>query len=377
MKILLLDMDGVLVHARAYHRALQDTVSLIGKALGYQNVALTQDVIELIESVGVTSEWDSSAICSALMMQRVWQEFPFIFLHSDPPLPEVPRHSLQPPDFKAFYSSPAMSSMSELSGLVRAERILLSDDRGHNPSQVEALRSLLQGARSIKGSITHRLFQEFVLGSDIFNTFYGLQPYLQVEGYLLVDDESTLSLKMHSQLLDWLNEPEHVVAIFTNRPSKPLQGYIDTPEAELGLKAIGLEGLPLVGHGGLAWLAERRGMVSEALLKPSAVHVLAGLAHASGLSLQESLELSASLALEGREDLIWQNLEGSDVYVIEDSIKGLHSGKSARELLLDMGIRINLHLVGVSKSINKQQALKAAGAQQVFEDINAVLEMIL
>jgi phosphoglycolate phosphatase-like HAD superfamily hydrolase len=221
------------------------------------------------------------------------------------------------------------------------------------------------------------LFQEFVLGSDIFNTFYGLQPYMQVEGYLLFDDESTLSPKMHSQLLDWLKEPEQVVAIFTNRPSKPPPGYFDTPEAELGLKALKLEGLPLVGRGSMAWLAERRGMDPEALLKPSAVHVLAGLAHASRLSLQESLELSASLALEGQVDLIWQNLAGADVYVIEDSIKGLHSGKRARDLLLDVGIRIDLHLIGVSKSINKQQALRAAGAQQVFEDVNAVLEMIL
>ena len=67
---------------------------------------------------------------------------------------------------------------------------------------------------------------------------------------------------------------------------------------------------------------------------------------------------------------------GADVYVVEDSIKGFHSGTRARDLLLNVGIRINLHLIGVSQSLNKQQALKAAGAQQVFEDLNAALEMV-
>ncbi len=289
MKVLLFDMDGVLIQARAYHRALKDTVSLVGKALGYKNVVLTQDEIELVESVGVTSEWDSAAICCALLLCGIWQEFPFVFLPSDPPLPEVPQHSIQPPDFSAFYSSRWMSDMPEESGLVRAERSFLSDVHGHSISQVETLRSLLRGARSINGSITHRLFQEYVLGSEVFETTYGLPSYLQVDGYLLIDDEPAMTREMRNRLLDWLEDPEHKAGIFTNRPSSPPQDYFDTPEAELGLKAVDLEGLPLVGRGGLAWLAEGRGMDSDALLKPSPVHVLAALSHVLGHSLEEAL----------------------------------------------------------------------------------------
>jgi hypothetical protein len=377
MKILLFDMDGVLIQARAYHRALRETVSLVGQALGYKDVELTQDDIELIESVGVTSEWDSAAICCALLLREVWQEFPFVFLPSDPPLPEIPQHSIHTPDFNAFYSSPLMSNRPEKSGLVRAERSFLSDGHGHSISQVEALRSLLRGARSIKGSITHRLFQEYVLGSKVFETSYGLPSYLNVDGYLLIDDEPAITHEMHNRLLDWLEEPVHKAAVFTNRPSKPPQDLFDTPEAELGLKAIDLGGLPLVGRGGLAWLAEGRGMDSEALLKPSPVHVLAALSHVLGHSLAEALLHSASLALDHHVDLIWGNLDGADVYVIEDSIKGFHSGQHAKDLLSGAGISINLHLIGISPSSGKQQALVSSGAQQVFEDINSALSKLL
>ncbi len=72
-------------------------------------------------------------------------------------------------------------------------------------------------------------------------------------------------------------------------------------------------------------------------------------------------------------DLVWEGLAEADIYVIEDSIKGIHSGQRAKDLLSNAGIHVNLHLIGISASISKQQALKTAGAQQVFEDINAVL----
>jgi len=377
MKILLFDMDGVLIHARAYHRALQDTVSLVGQALGYKNVELTQDEIALIESVGVTSEWDSAAICCALLLQDVWQEFPFVFLPLQPPLPEVPGHALPAPDFWAFYSSPKMSNLPEESGLLRAQGALLSEGHHLSISQIDALRSLLRGARSIKGSITHQLFQEYVLGSVVFETSYALPPYLHVAGYLLKDDEPALTRQMHNRLVEWLRSPGRRAAVFTNRPSQPPHGYFDTPEAELGLRAIDLDGLPLVGHGGLAWLAEARGMDSETLLKPSPIHVLAALAHILGKTSEEALMLSAALALDKCVDLLWGDLHEADVYVIEDSIKGFHSAQRAKELLMAAGVQIRLHLIGISSISNKRQALHAAGAQHVYEDINAALGKIL
>ena len=51
MRILLFDLDGVLLEPRGYHRALRETVTLVGQWLGYRRVTLTPEDIELFESV--------------------------------------------------------------------------------------------------------------------------------------------------------------------------------------------------------------------------------------------------------------------------------------------------------------------------------------
>jgi hypothetical protein len=56
LTILLFDMVGVLLEAQGYHRALQNTVSLIAASLGYENPILTPDDIAAFDSSGVTSE---------------------------------------------------------------------------------------------------------------------------------------------------------------------------------------------------------------------------------------------------------------------------------------------------------------------------------
>jgi hypothetical protein len=56
-------------------------------------------------------------------------------------------------------------------------------------------------------------------------------------------------------LREWLKLPNHKAGILTNRPSRSPDGYLSSPEAELGMALIGLEDLPYVGSGILAWFA--------------------------------------------------------------------------------------------------------------------------
>ena len=372
MKILLFDMDGVLIEPRAYHMALQDTVAMVGHALGYRDINLTQEDIEVFESVGVTSEWDSAAICSALLLRRVWKVFSEISLPPAPPLPELPQHDMPTPDFQSFFRSLAMEDIPGMPALLHAERALLDDRQTLTETQAIALRDLLRDARRIDRSLTHRLFQELVLGGQVFHTIYGLEPYQSTESYLLTQDRPALSLKTCDQLLTWSAQPNHASAVFTNRPSQSTQGHFDTPEAELGMKLLGLEELPLVGRGSLAWLAEARGLEPDTLLKPSAVHTLTALRRALDDPLEESLHLSIALVLDRKTDSSWQTLQEATVYVFEDSTKGLRSAHAAQEALSFAGITIQLHLVGVSTSPTKRLALKTAGAQ-VFSDITSAL----
>ena len=51
-KILLFDMDGVLLEPGGYHKALTETVRLIGESLGYKNVELTPADIAAFEAAG-------------------------------------------------------------------------------------------------------------------------------------------------------------------------------------------------------------------------------------------------------------------------------------------------------------------------------------
>ena len=371
MNILLFDMDGVLLEARAYHQALREVVESIGRALGFRQVDLAQEDIHCFESVGVTSEWDSSAICYALMLEQVWDLEPQRILPTEPPLPHVESHDLAVPDFRAFFRLLDTERSATVPSLADAERLLLGR-RDHSSTQVETLQGILRNARQIDGSLTHRLFQELILGSRVFAELYGLEASKASDGYLLTLDVPALDNLQTEQLLGWLAKDDHFAAIFTNRPSKPLGGYFDTPEAELGLKLVGLEGVPVVGHGSLAWMTEKCGLPMDTLLKPSPVHALTAMRCALGEDVELALQSSVSLVLDGVSGEGWSVLDGAQVVVFEDAAKGLQSAHAARERLYQEGISIDLILRGVSPDENKAYALRAAGAQ-VFEDLFTAL----
>ncbi len=375
MKILLFDMDGVLLEARAYHQALREVVERIGRALGFRQVNLTLEDIHFFESVGVTSEWDSSAICHALLLERVWEQDPNRRLPSEPPLPEFEVHELKPPDFQGFFRLLSAHSSSVVPSFEDVEQILLEGSK-FSSAQIETIRDIFRNARHIEGSITHRLFQELILGSQVFREQYGLEASEATEGYLLTLDVPTLSEEQTGQFLEWLARGDHFAAIFTNRPSMPLGDFFDTPESELGLKLVGLEGVPIVGHGSLAWMTEKRGLPTDSLLKPSPVHALTALRCALGDDVELALKSAVSLVLDGVGEAGWVALDGAQVTVFEDAVKGLLSAIAARESLKQQGISIDLHLRGVSSNENKAYALREAGAR-VFETFPAALAGIV
>ena len=372
MKIFLFDMDGVLLEPRGYHEALIETVAVVGRALGFRELAITKADIEVFEASGVTSEWDSTAICTALLMRDAWEISPDNLLPSAPPLPQLAIHDLPSPDFRGFFGSRRMAPVYGSRPTQLAEESLLSDGTAYTEAQVSALQSLLRGARSPLGSLTHLLFQELVLGSRLFQDTYGVETHLNTEGTLLTRDRPSLAPQTRNRLLAWLEVPDHHAAVFTNRPSRAPQGSTGAPEAELGLELTELEMLPLVGRGGLAWLEEQRGLAPGALLKPSATHALVALRQAIGDSLGVALQAAAALALDQEDDPGWANLEGAEITVFEDSAEGLASVAAARACLVDIGVSMQAILLGVTQSLPKRQALEAAQAE-VFPSLAEAL----
>ena len=373
MRILLFDLDGVLVEPRAYHQALRETVALVGRALGYREVKLTQADIEIFESVNVTSEWDSSAICTALLLRRIWRVSPDTTLPQTPPLPRPVVHELSAPDFQAFFRSDGMIPLLGILPTLLAERSLLSEENAYSAVQEVALRSILRGAGQAERSLTHRIFQELVLGSQVFESSYRMLPHLNTDGYLQYLDRPTLTEGARDKLLAWLGTPDHRAVIITNRPSQPPRGFFGTPEAELGLETAKLQELPLVGRSGLAWLAEQRGLAPDELLKPSAAHTLAALRRASGDTLEAALRAAGVLALDRYADPSWESLIGAEIYVFEDSADGLQSVLAAQGYLARIGVPVETKLVGVTRGLQKRRSLEAAGAQ-VFHTIPEALQ---
>ncbi len=375
MKIFLFDMDGVLLESHGYHRALQETVRRMALALGFGEATLSADDIAAFESGGITSEWDEAAISTALLLETVWQDEPGRGLPASLADPLTVTGRVRPaPDFNAVARRLSAAELLRLPPLERAARRFLDADR-LSSSQRRILQELLAGARHPSRSLTHRTFQELVLGSEDYARAYGFQAVLNSESYLSKYDRSNLSPEDAARLREWMSLPGQAAVVITSRPSQPPAGVLSTPEAELGTKLVGLEGIPVLGWGGISWLGKRKGIDPQTFLKPSPVHALAGLRMARGDSQEDALTAASELAETGREAGCWQEFAGAEVSVFEDTPGGIKSLEAARQALGEAGIRIETRAYGIAPIPVKIQSLRACGAQ-VFPSLDKALSEV-
>jgi phosphoglycolate phosphatase-like HAD superfamily hydrolase len=373
VRILLFDMDGVLIESHAYYMALRDTVEKVSRMLGFEPYRLTRTQVEWIEAVGLTSEWDSSALCTAMFYERLWKVHPSFQHMLEPPYPTPPVHDLPPPDLDTF-----MRKMAEepyhAHPLLEAERRVLERsqlDSAHN----QRLRRILREARSPAHSLTFRLFQEYILGSQTYATTYEFPAILETASYLEQFDRPTLSAASTKRLNAWLDSPGNYAAMITNRPSLWPGGADGTPEAEIGARLCGLDRLPILAYGELSWLSARRDAHSELYLKPSPIHALATMRAALGERPTTALTSAAALIIDGEWDSAWETLADTRVYVFEDSPKGIQSASSACDILGEQGVKVHLERYGITQSKPKGRSLQAAGAR-VFPSLQDALEAI-
>jgi len=367
--ILLFDMDGVLLEPRGYHRALQETVRRIGESLGFKNPRLSQQEIFAFEAAGITSEWDSAAIILGLMMREIWQTKP----EMNPPdtLPPTPTGSRtrQPPDWRAFLTKLDKREETQRTPRERAAEFL---KKGLSSGKQEMIEDLVAGAHEARRSITHRTFQEFVLGSETFDKVYQLRPQFNCRGYLEQFDRPLLSSQSSQKLSNWISIEGQSSAVLTNRPSRPLEEHFGTPEAEMGAALVGLEDLPIIGHGEMAWLAEQCEQPLDDIRKPSPVHTLAALLVSLGTPKLQALLASQELVYDKHAGEIWEELHQSRVYVFEDTPPGFQSARSAQKILDRAGFELDLSLIGIAADEEKGTALRNLGGE-VYPDIDLAL----
>jgi len=365
--LFLFDMDGVLLTPMGYHTSLRTSVRRIGLALGAPNTELHHEEIAKFEALGVTNEWDSLAICTAVVLLHLWKFDTTIRLKGLKPCAK--RVAENAPDFAAFLAS--FNNTGDLPGHAAYQQIVADlpwlDDaqRGH-------LREILHNCRDIYTSPTLPGYQETVLGSETFQQNYGLDPQLHIESYLLKHDQPVMTSEQVTDLLAWLSIPENAASILTNRPCRTPEGYLSSPEAEIGAKLVGFENLPMLGSGMLAWFAvTQRQLPDHTFLKPNPVHALGLMQMILGQRPEAALVKATDLFLGKSPASDWSELDGAKVVIFEDAAKGLKCGMAARDLLLQLGIKINLSLIGVTVNPDKRHALQGL-ADRIFPDINQI-----
>jgi len=359
MDILIFDMDGVLISPQGYHRALQETVRLAGISTGNGPRDLDGEQVARFEALGISSEWHSTALCMAVMTLEKDVGLNHIFTQSN--AGGLNLELL----FQAIDAQPM--HMSALQRGVEAVEFLA--EKFDVPP--EPYINLVARSERIDYSPTLNWFQELVLGSQEFSNIYQKQAQFQKKSYLLSYDKSLLDVNQSKKIMKWVVEPGHAAAIMTNRPSNGPSGFSGMPDAEIGAHFSGLSDLPLVGKGEILWLAEHTGQTVEEISKPAWKHAFSAILAACGWTMQECLQHFCTLPVDWEKSGL-RFLDGSIVWVFEDTSGGMVSVQEAAKILYHQGIQVEVKKIGIASETTKQEALSAQGAS-VYADINNAL----
>lgn len=352
-RIILLDIDGVLVQPGGYRAALRETVKrFIG---GY---IIEEDLIASMEKRGISSEWDMSPLIIAAYWEDVLARQPMENLSDDPFVAGKQIQKQRNVEEPKHLSIPAFGLMD---GAYPVEAAYEQECFASIPSELR--KNLMTKSRDVYKSHTFRTFQHFTLGSEKFGTTYQLPAEFEAQSLLLTEDKANIS----EEIRERLRHEKNSIIGFTARPSKPPRewdgshvGY--APEAELALELVGMTDIPLMAFGKLEYIATQHGLNPAALMKPSPFHALAGILAAwtgDELSaLNAAFEWHRSGKLNGRFGELPKSFE---LYVIEDTMGGVRATRAAGEILREAGFEVSVHTLGLTSGIaQKAEAFRKA-----------------
>ena len=369
IKIILLDVDGVLVQPAGYRAALRATVNYFIEP----HVDIREETLTELEKRGISSEWDMSP----LLIASYWTE-----ILSRQPMPNLPSDVFSAASEikrQRNVEMPAHLSVPEfhlVGGQYPAETAFNAGCFTSIPYHLR--RNLLTETRNVHRSHTMRIFQHFTLGSKQFTETYNLPEEFETESFLLRHDISNINEEIRAKL----GRSNYHLAAFTSRPSRPpceigesILGY--APEAELALELVGLSNIPLIAFGKLEYLASQYGLDPAALVKPSPVQALAAVLSAwtgkEWPALQAANHWRETGLLNG---MFGQLPKAFELIVVEDTMGGIHSVRAAGEVLKIAGFDVKIHAIGLtSGNPAKTSAFEHAGVQY-FPDWKSLINGI-
>lgn len=354
-RIILLDIDGVLVQPGGYRAALRATVK---RFIG--DYSIEEDVPVSMEKRGISSEWDMSPLIIAAYWEDVLLRQPMTNLSDDPVIVgkqiqrqrkvEEPQHLIIP-------------AFELVDGQYPVDAAYAAGCFPSIPSELR--KNLMTKSRDVYKSQTFRTFQQFTLGKKMFEETYQLpaDAKREAQSLLLTEDKANISAEIRERLRHERNS----IAGFTARPSKPPRewdgshvGY--APEAELGLELAGLADIPLMSFGKLEFIAAQHGLNPATLMKPSPFHALAGILAAWTGDELSALNAAYDWHISGKLNGRFSELPKSfELYVIEDTMGGVRATQAAGVILREAGFGVSVHTLGLTSGIaQKAEAFRKA-----------------
>ncbi|NOT05386.1 MAG: hypothetical protein HOP27_12390 [Anaerolineales bacterium] len=372
-KIVLLDIDGVLVSHGGYRAALHSTLNHYASLMGLDHFDFHEEKLAELEKRGIFSEWDMVPLLLGTLWNDVLSHRPDLNLPADLSSAAVeigcnvngyiPRE-LHIPEFKL------------IAGQYPAESAL---QHGCFPFIPLSLRTnLLSQSRNVNFSQTMRLFQHYTLGSRVFSQTYDLPAEVETESFLHTHDRSNINDEIRARL----RQPHlHLVGL-TARPSAPPKEISDSyigyaPEAEIALELVGLAGIPLMAFGKLEYLAAKYQLDPATLMKPSPFQALAATLAAWTGEEWSALQAANHWRETGMLNEMFKRLPNTfELIVVEDTMGGIRSTRKAGEILKEAGFDLDVQAYGLtSGSASKAEAFEQFDVPY-FEDWSALINGI-
>lgn len=366
--ILALDVDGVLIRPNAYRHAIIATITFFGEQLGIdpkgfmiedRNREVGRNMSHF-EAAGIHDPWDVCAIAVSLMRLKKAgidvsnaEALEAFQTHSDP--------QSHPPD------------------------VILEWLRSSYQPQAEVMRditAILSKTRDPFGNGVTRVFQEYVLGKEIFESTYNRPSLTGAEESLIRTRDQSLIDDAGRREIVRISQQGGRVVIYTGRPGlppynveiKPGEGY--APEAELAVVKSRVKAIGIVSMGSMEWLGRATNTPVESLTKPNPTQALATIlaalrgrvdtrvlldAYEWGRIGDAPKELRPFIEVANKLNLV----------VAEDSPSGVRAFINARRILKEKGINVGLAAIGVHDvSFQKHMAFTRLAQEQDIDTIN-------
>lgn len=395
--VFLFDVDGVLLFEAGYHAALLATVDHFTRRMGWQAsqpLVPTDDDVQLMQSVGITSQFDMAPLFLASLIDTHLAILPDLALSSS--LPQACT------DIKVYNDAHGGRLAGAIEFKWMISKLGLKLKPGEYPA-ISALRlankkpaaifpklagtpllsDLLQNSRDAWKSSVMRLFQNFTLGNQVFEQTYHLQPEVDSGSFLMSYDYPIVPAALLEELAVHQASGAVKVAIFSLRPSSPPRevtsiplGY--SPEAEMALERVGLNNIPVIGCGRIEYIAAQIGSQAALLQKPAPFHALAGILAAVQGKEMPALEQALALC-QNKNGMKVSGLSPTEelrIHVFEDSSGGIRSARQAVEILERAGVPVTCFAWGIADDPLRKAALENAGAQ-VFPETGQAIRRAL